>query len=77
MTGLNEIVPLISPSSNNADAYPRNLQATGPTSNTRAANASPSFNGGGTVSLSRLAKRQVILVGMLARFGGMITRTPE
>jgi hypothetical protein len=59
------------------NSYPRNLQLTGPTSKTRAANASPSFNGGGTVSLSRLTKRHVIRVGILARFDGIITRTPE
>jgi hypothetical protein len=53
------------------------LQFTGPTSNTLAANASPSFNGGGIGSLSRLTNRHVILVGMPARFGGIITRTPE
>jgi hypothetical protein len=58
-------------------SYPRNLQPTGPTSKTRAANASPSFNGGGIVNFSRLTKRHVILVGILARFGGIITRTPE
>jgi hypothetical protein len=53
------------------------LQLTGPTSKTLAANASPSFIGGGTVNLSRLTNRHVILVGIPARFGGIITRTPE
>lgn len=53
------------------------MQLTGPTSKTLAANASPSFNGGGTVNLSRFTNRQVILVGILARFVGIITRTPE
>lgn len=58
-------------------SYPRNLQLTGPTSNTRAANASPSLIGGGAVNFSRLTNRHVILVGILARFGGIITLTPE
>ena len=53
------------------------MQLTGPTSKTLAANASPSFIGGGTVNLSRFTNRQVILVGILARFDGIITRTPE
>ena len=53
------------------------MQLTGPTSKTRAANASPSFIGGGIINLSRLTNRHVILVGILARFGGIITRTPE
>jgi hypothetical protein len=53
------------------------LQLTGPTSKTLAAKASPSFIGGGTVNLSRLTNRHVILVGILARFDGIITRTPE
>ena len=39
--------------------------------------ASPSISGGGWINLSFLRYRQVILIGIGAFLGGMITRTPE
>ena len=59
------------------EAYPRNLAPAGPSSRILDAMASPSIMGGGWISLSFLRYRQVILIGMGAFRGGMITRTPE
>ncbi|RNA37947.1 hypothetical protein BpHYR1_013269 [Brachionus plicatilis] len=53
-----------------------NLQPCGPISRTRAAKDSLSLSGGATASFSLRTNRHVIRVGMLARFGGIMTRTP-
>jgi hypothetical protein len=58
-------------------AYPRNFAPAGPNSKILEAMASPSIIGGGWMSLSFLRYLQVILMGMGAFRGGMITRTPE
>lgn len=57
-------------------SYPKNLAPTGPSSSILLANDSPSMSGGGCTNFSRLKYRQVTLVGMEARRGGTITRTP-
>ena len=49
----------------------------GPSSKILEAMASPSISGGGWINLSFLRYRQVILIGIGAFLGGMITRTPE
>lgn len=60
-----------------AQAYPKNLAPEGPSSKTLEAIASPSIKGGGWINLSFLRYRHVILMGMGAFLGGMITLTPE
>lgn len=56
--------------------YPRNFAPTGPSSSILLASDSPSISGGGCTSFSRLRYRQVTRVGIEARRGGTITRTP-
>lgn len=57
-------------------SYPKNFAPIGPSSSILLASDSPSMSGGGCTNFSRLKYRQVTLVGMEARRGGTITRTP-
>jgi hypothetical protein len=57
--------------------YPKNFVPEGPSSNTLEAIASPSMRGGGWINLSFLRYLQVILMGIGALRGGIITLTPE
>ena len=72
-----QMAPLFLNPRSDPDAYPEKTAPTGPIWRTLVDRASPSMSGGGLVSLSRLTSLQVRRVGMQARPGGTVIRTPE